>query len=35
MVAIGVAALIAIGSVFVYRTSRKVRVAGDAVPPKS
>jgi DNA-binding winged helix-turn-helix (wHTH) protein/tetratricopeptide (TPR) repeat protein/TolB-like protein len=35
MVAIGVAALIAIGSVFVYRTSRKLRVAGDAVPPKS
>lgn len=35
MVAIGVAALIAIGSVVVYRTSRKLRVAGDAVPRKS
>jgi eukaryotic-like serine/threonine-protein kinase len=32
MVAIGVAALIAISSVVVYRTNRKLRVAGAAVP---
>jgi DNA-binding winged helix-turn-helix (wHTH) protein/tetratricopeptide (TPR) repeat protein len=35
MVAIGVAALIAISSVVVYRTGRKPRVVRDAVPPKS
>jgi eukaryotic-like serine/threonine-protein kinase len=35
MVVIGLAALIAISSVVVYRSNRKLRVTGNAVPPKS
>jgi tetratricopeptide (TPR) repeat protein/TolB-like protein len=35
VLAIGVAALIAISSVIVYRTSRKLHIAGDPVAPKT
>jgi DNA-binding winged helix-turn-helix (wHTH) protein len=35
MIAIGVAALLAIGSFVIYRPNRKPRVAGVVVPPKS